>query len=437
MSHSTYEDCSSSDLKIAYGFIGPLGTWRPVFWVPFGLDCIAITLVFFFYHPINQYIHEEGKSALAQVLELDFVGLLIWIAGIVLFLLGISFGGGKYPWYVYSVDPVEEGILIFVLRVSVGTLVPLILGFVLIVACGCYEYFAAPKYAFFPAILFKNFRGFVVLQVATFITGMLYYSLLVLWPTQVSTLYASSPVEIGWYASATGFGGVCCAPIWGYTQRRFHHSRWQLFLCLFLCTLFSGLMATVSLNSNGSSTAFVALAMGMTTGLSTLAISMIQCGVPHAYIGVATAIVTTVRAVGGAIATTIYVTILDNQLGVKIPKYAVPPLTAGGVAVSEIPAILTALSDSLDTSPALTSLPPKVLAAAVEGLKQAYVSSFRIVYLIAIAFGALATFISIFAADVDHLMTRELDIKLDEGAHIHSKKHTGVGHIIRDGQIDP
>jgi len=85
---------------LAYAFLNS-GSWRLVFWLPLALDAVALILVFFFYHPLNQYIHEEGKSQWKQVREMDFVGCFFFIAGIVLFLLGISFGGNQYPWYVF------------------------------------------------------------------------------------------------------------------------------------------------------------------------------------------------------------------------------------------------------------------------------------------------------------------------------------------------
>lgn len=58
----------------------------------------SLTLVFLFYHPINQYIHEEGKTALDQLKEIDWIGCLLFVVGIVVFLMGISFGGGTFPW---------------------------------------------------------------------------------------------------------------------------------------------------------------------------------------------------------------------------------------------------------------------------------------------------------------------------------------------------
>lgn len=75
-------------------------SWRAAYWLPFGLDVVGLLLVFFFYHPINQFIHEEGKSKLDQVKELDWVGLALFASGLTLFLLGIAFGGTIFPWYV-------------------------------------------------------------------------------------------------------------------------------------------------------------------------------------------------------------------------------------------------------------------------------------------------------------------------------------------------
>ena len=62
------------------------------------MDTLALVLIFFFYRPINQHILEEGKTQWGQVKELDFMGLVLFTAGAVLFLLGISFGGSQFLW---------------------------------------------------------------------------------------------------------------------------------------------------------------------------------------------------------------------------------------------------------------------------------------------------------------------------------------------------
>jgi hypothetical protein len=57
-------------------------------------------LVFLFYRPIDQRIKERGKTTFQQFRSLDVVGLLFFGAGLLAFLLGISFGGQVLPWYV-------------------------------------------------------------------------------------------------------------------------------------------------------------------------------------------------------------------------------------------------------------------------------------------------------------------------------------------------
>jgi MFS family permease len=73
-------------------------SWRNLFWLIFAIQGGSFFLLLFFYHPINQYIKEEGKSRFQQCLSLDWVGLFLFFTGLVLFLLGISFGGSQFAW---------------------------------------------------------------------------------------------------------------------------------------------------------------------------------------------------------------------------------------------------------------------------------------------------------------------------------------------------
>jgi MFS family permease len=74
-------------------------TWRWAYWVPFILNCVSFVMVFLFYHPKNQYIREEGKSRLQELVDMDWIGFFLCATGLCLFLLGISFGGSQLPWY--------------------------------------------------------------------------------------------------------------------------------------------------------------------------------------------------------------------------------------------------------------------------------------------------------------------------------------------------
>lgn len=92
---------------VAYSFLAN-GSWRPIFWLPFALNIIAFVLVFFFYRPMNQYIKEEGKTRWDQLKETDWLGNTLFIGGVVLFLVGLSFGGTTFPWYAYAPSQVRQ-----------------------------------------------------------------------------------------------------------------------------------------------------------------------------------------------------------------------------------------------------------------------------------------------------------------------------------------
>lgn len=70
-------------------------------------------------------------------------------------LLGISWGGQTYPWK------------------SAGVIVPIVLSAVTLVALGLWEVYGNPIEPIIPYKLFKNMRGFTMVLVTEFTTGML------------------------------------------------------------------------------------------------------------------------------------------------------------------------------------------------------------------------------------------------------------------------
>jgi hypothetical protein len=182
-------------------------SWRYAYWLPFALDILGLILVFLFYHPINQYIREKGKTRTQQAMSLDWVGFFLLASGLVLFLTGITFGGNRFPW------------------ASAGTIAPIVIGFTLLVALGFWEAYATLDYPLFPPKILRNVRGFTVNVAGVFLLGILYYSTVVLWPLQVTSLYTSEPIALGWYSSALGLAGSLFGPVAGWAFRKFGHAR--------------------------------------------------------------------------------------------------------------------------------------------------------------------------------------------------------------------
>jgi hypothetical protein len=161
-----------------------------------------------------------------------------------------------------------------------------------------------------------------------------------------------------------------------------------------------------------------------------VATAMVQLAVEHEYIGIATALAVTARNVGGSVGQVIYVSIFTEKIKANIVKYVAYPLAAAGVAPSLIPTVVEALTGAAPAS-ALAQLTPTQLGIGVGGVKNAFVHSLRVVYLVSIAFGVVGTVVALFSKNVDEYMTNKVDIRLDEGAKLKAVTDTGEGHIIR------
>jgi hypothetical protein len=108
--------------------------------------------------------------------------------------------------------------------------------------------------------------------------------------------------------------------------------------------------------------------------------------------GVANGLASTFRLMGGAVATAIYSAILANRFASQLPVKMAPVIKEYNVPSSLVPGLLQAAA--LNTADSYEALPkaitPKILAATQMAVKYAYVDAFKLVYLVAIAFGVLA-----------------------------------------------
>ncbi len=62
------------------------------------LQGLAFVLLAVSYHPPSFKKLHTVKTRKELIVEIDFLGIFLFIVGVTLFLLGISWGGGKYPW---------------------------------------------------------------------------------------------------------------------------------------------------------------------------------------------------------------------------------------------------------------------------------------------------------------------------------------------------
>ncbi|KAF1812768.1 trichothecene efflux pump [Eremomyces bilateralis CBS 781.70] len=371
-------------------------SWRYCYWIPFALDIAGLVLIVLFYHPINQFYNPERKTKFQQFKELDWIGLFLFAAGLTLFLLGITFGGSEFPWK------------------SAGPICMIVLGFLTLVALGFYEAHASLEYALFPPVVLGNIRGCTMVLLTTALAGMLYYSTILLWPMMVEKLFAKDQIQVGWYCTALGAGGVLASPICGWAFRKWgKFARYQFTLYAMLLTACCGAQAHVGINTNISCTVLtVLLGMGL-TGATLCSTTMVQLGQKHEYIGIATAMAITARSIGGCLATTIYTSIIENKIGHNLVPGIAKALLGAGLSQAELPEAIEAIVEK--NAAILRTLPQSVVDAGLIAMKMAYINAFKLVYYVSITFGILGCLAAFSTAEVGHLMTEKVDIKLREG----------------------
>lgn len=72
--------------------------WRWSFYLDIIVAGLAVILFYLSYHPPSFQLLHKNRSRIEQVKRLDFVGLVLFTGGLAIFLIGLSWGSGVYPW---------------------------------------------------------------------------------------------------------------------------------------------------------------------------------------------------------------------------------------------------------------------------------------------------------------------------------------------------
>lgn len=336
-------------------------------------------VLFFFYYPPDFYTKHrtDGKTKKQLLKEMDYVGILLFIAGGALFLIGVNFGGRNFPWS------------------SPKVIAPIVVGLCCYIALGFYETRSSLKYPLMQPRLFKDLRGFTMIIVVCFVGGMLYYSMNVLWPrmSQIFFVPATQPILRGVYATIFSYGTLLGGMIMVVICSRVNHERWQLVTFMILQTALIASLASVGIHDKGQAIATVILGSACVTPPQLVSFTMLSLNLKDQNdIGIAVGLAGTFRLLGGAIATAIYSAILANRFAETLPRYVKEAAEQTGFSETNLPALITATASN--TAAAYKKVPgisQAVISAAGLAYKLAYVQAFKLVFLVAIAFGAVAT----------------------------------------------
>ncbi len=395
---------------IARSFINnTVSRWRWSYYIGDILNAITLVLFYFLYNPptYNQ-LHVAGKTKWQAVKEIDYVGVFLFVAGCVLTLIGLSWGGQSYPW------------------TSAQTLCTLLIGLATLGVFVVWEAFFCRVVPLMPPRLFKN-SGFVGIVIVANIGAMIYYSLTVLWPTIISTLYTTDSIQVGWESSVVG-GGILLGQILGgsaigYVPR----VKYQTIIVSCLAMAFITPLATITAGTHKMCLALGILGLisiGYVDNITFPGVTLVQ---ESQDIGLATGAMGSIRALGGAVAQAMYVSVLDNKLAINIPKYVGEAATSAGLPESEVPDLITALtSGATDLASAVPNITTAIETAAAAALKTAYAESFKIVFYCTIPFSVILIAASFLVPNMEPYLHLNVAKKLQNRADINAADEAAV-----------
>ncbi|CRK15078.1 hypothetical protein BN1723_010508 [Verticillium longisporum] len=205
-----------------------------------------------------------------------------------------------------------------------------------------------------PPRMFKNI-GFDAIVVVATIGSMVYYSLTVLWPVIIGTMYTTDSMKIGWQSSVVGGGVLLGQTIAGFCISYVPKIKYQ---CIIAATISLAFMTSM-------------VAISPDRWAVTIATGTIVC----VDIGLATGILGSIRGLGGAIAQALYGSVLNNELGKKLPELVVPAATQAGLPETSLTALFAAIAaGDLSAVPGITN---EVIAAVGAATRVAYTESFK------------------------------------------------------------
>ncbi|KIW98778.1 uncharacterized protein Z519_00441 [Cladophialophora bantiana CBS 173.52] len=327
---------------------------------------------------------------------LDWVGFFLYIAGLVLFCLGLSYSQNPFGW------------------TNAHILAPFLIGVVFILTLIGYEW-KVKKDGLFHHGLFQN-RNFPLALVAVFIEGYIFMSANIYFP------YSMEIVNTG----ISTFRVLVCYSI--------------AFICLLLMSFLIGgyiyRTKTVRATAMASNIGFIIYASLMASvtaktpeshfwGYITFYGSGLGCGVitlyttaqlstPPELIAVTSGLMGSIRSTGGSVAVAIYGALFNQGLTSNLfPKVAsaVVPL---GVSEDNIGALIADLSaGAVEAALKLPGVTIEAVGAAGEALKSAYVIGFRDVFICAVAFATLGLGASAFLINPRKEFNAKIDAPLD------------------------
>jgi Fungal trichothecene efflux pump (TRI12) len=260
-----------------------------------------------------------------------------------------------------------------------------------------------------PPRLFKSVEYIAVVSCAT-VGAMIYYSMTILWPTIIGTVYTTNVIAIGWQSSVVGGGVLLGQALGGIFISYVPKVKVQTVIASILAMAFVSSLASISATQHAAFIAFGVIgcvAIGFVDNITFPGVTLV---IEPQDIGLATGVLGSIRAAGGAIAQALYVSVLDNKIKLYLPEYVAPAALKAGLPASSLPSLFAGIGTGNFT--AVQGATPAILAVVGQEVKHAYISSFRIVFYVTIPFSVLLIVAACFVPNMEKYLSQNVAKRL-------------------------
>lgn len=342
-------------------------SWRWIGWINLPFLGVGASLLFFFLK-----LRPVADRSFAKKLDrLDWIGMFLFVSGMTIFLLPLSWAGSLFPWASWQ------------------TLVPMLLGLAVLVVFGFYE--AKPEEPVVPHRLFHSKTGNMTL-IGGFLHGAVMVSLLQYLPLLYQAVNLESAISSAVSLLPTSIVSVAVAATSMMLVPWFGGYTWVLRLSWVFLTLGTGLLILFQVDPPSSLRFGLPIIWGVGIALLRLNILPIQASVKNVDDpGLAIGQFMTIRMIGGLVGLTISSSIFNTVFSMTIDARAI-----------DLKGPLEPLKDPKNAINFIDTL--RKMSHSVDGFNQVlevYLQCFQTIFYTMTGLGALGLITSFFLDEID------------------------------------
>ncbi|KAJ4340576.1 hypothetical protein N0V95_007475 [Ascochyta clinopodiicola] len=403
-------------IMVPWGMAGALfaaimltkASWRWLFYIGAIVEALAFIGTAVFYWPTSRPRGDFDKSRWQQLQEVDWIGLSMFTLGLATALVGLTWGGSpNHPWN------------------TAGALAPIFFGLAVVGLGFVYDFKFATS-PLFPSKLFKMWRGFVVLLIGPFISGMNFNAMSPLLPQGSLFMFTTNNIEVGLLSLPLNIVATIVGSVIPILAHKIGHIKWLYVVGMALQAIFLGASAGAVNPNRIWAWAFIpAIGVPMFVMVTILGYAIASLHVPHSQLGVAMGLLGTFRSAGGAVGNAIFNTVFQDRFreyaAQEIPKAAL----ASGLNPADLGAIIPgAIAHNLGVPHSLDNIQgmtPAIEVTLRMAVRLAYGRAFQIVFYVTIPFSVVALICSLWVEDPGPYLTNHVQSAMDR--NVDTKLH--------------